>query len=720
MEAITDKDILEGRKEIWRPIPGYEGMYDVSTVGRVRSYLNPTGFGKDERLTTPTLLKPQTHRLGYLYVTLRKDGKGHKGYIHILMGKTFIPNPENKPEVNHIDGIKTSNILSNLEWNTRVENMDHARRTGLLDVEDSLAKALEVWRRPVYCYELDDIFDSVASAASYFGVTLGCVTMCCQGKNYNVKGYHICYDEDRDWLWRNIDNLKAIEGGKKRVKAINVETGEERIYPTRQAASKDLNIPDSYISNIIAGRAYKTRNWTFEDSPVILERRDKMEFLNAFPGYEFKEVAGCVGKQNMYRGTNLGFGGYVYFEEGMYGNVALLDIQSMHPASIISLNKFGKYTQKYKELRDLRVAIKHHDLEKARGMMGGSLAKYLTNEEEADSLAQAAKLILNSTYGFCSATFDNPFLDSRDKNNIVALKGALLMRTLQDEVQKRGFTVAHIKTDSIKIPDATPEIVQFCIDFVKPYGYVLEFEGLIEKMCLVNGSTYIAKFATPEKCQEMFGCVPSDNKKHGGKWDATAKQFQVPYVFKTLFSKEPIVFEDLCETFETKTALYLDKNENLPDVTEYEKQLSKLESKYKAGTISDILFEKQSVELNEEIEKGHDYHFVGKVGQFCPIKSGCGGAVLYRKQGNKMYAATGTTGYRWLESAMVKELGKEDDIDRYYYDELVDDAIEAISQYGDFEWFVSDDPYIPVEKSKIDDMDFMNIPIDADEEVPWD
>lgn len=531
----------------------------------------------------------------------------------------------------------------------------------------------------------------------------------------------MCYIEDRDWLMRNIGVIKAIEGGKKRVKAINVVTGEERLYPTRKAASEDLNIPDSYISNIIAGRSpHQTRNWTFEDAPIILEGRHEMKFLNAFPGYEFKEVEGCVGKQNMYRGTNLGFGGYVYYEEGMYGNVALLDIQSMHPASIISLNKFGKYTQKYKELRDLRVAIKHHDLEKARGMMGGSLAKYLTNEEEADSLAQAAKLILNSTYGFCSATFDNPFLDSRDKNNIVALKGALLMRTLQDEVQQRGFTVAHIKTDSIKIPDATPEIVQFCIDFVKPYGYVLEFEGLIEKMCLVNGSTYIAKFATQEKCQEMFGCIPSDNKKHGGEWSATAKQFQVPYVFKTLFSKESIVFEDLCETFETKTALYLDKNENLPDVTEYEKQLSKLESKYKEGLISDRLFEEQCVELDKKIEKGHDYHFVGRVGQFCPIKPGRGGAYLYRKQGNKYYAATGTTGYRWLESAMVKELGKEADIDRSYYDKLVNEAVEAISQYGDFEQFVSDDPYIPEQKIKEDLSDFMNIPVDADEEVPFD
>lgn len=443
--------------------------------------------------------------------------------------------------------------------------------------------------------------------------------------------------------------------------------------------------------------------------------------INSFPGYEFKFIPGEKEKQNIYMGTNLGKGGYVYYEEGIYGNVALIDLQSLHPASIIALNKFGEYTKRYIEIRDARVAIKHHELDKAKTMLDGKLAKYLTNDEEADQLQQALKLILNSTYGFCSANFENPFLDSRDKNNIVALRGALFMRTLQEEVVKRGFTVAHIKTDSIKIPDATPEIVNFCMDFAKKYGYIFEHEATYEKMCLVNGSTYIAKYASAEKCEQLYGYVPTKQKP--GKWTATAKQFQVPYVFKTLFSKEPIEFKDMCETFEVKTSLYLDKNENLPDVSEYEKKLEKVEDKYKKGLISDITFESECAELNKEIEKGHDYHFIGRVGQFCPIKSGCGGAVLYRKQGDKYAAATGSKGYRWLESDMVKELGKESDIDRSYYNKLVDDAVEAISKYGDFEQFVSDDPYIPEEKPKepSDPYNFMNTPIDADEEVelPW-
>ena len=84
------------------------------------------------------------------------------------------------------------------------------------------------------------------------------------------------------------------------------------------------------------------------------------------------------------------------------------------------------------------------------------------------------------------------------------------------------------------------------------------------------------------------------------------------------------------------------------------------------------------------------------------------------EQEGKYYAATGTTGFRWLESEMVKELGKEDDIDISYYTKLVDDAVDAISKHGDFEWFVSDDPYIPKPK-----LDFMDVPDVDDEEVPF-
>lgn len=443
------------------------------------------------------------------------------------------------------------------------------------------------------------------------------------------------------------------------------------------------------------------------------------KIINSFPGYESVYDEKDRQWHNMYRGTDVGRGGYIYGEEGMYGNVALLDVASMHPTSIVALNAFGEYTENFKALMDLRLAIKHGEYDVARKMFGGRLEKYLQDEASAKQLSQAAKIPINSCYGLTSANFANAFRDPRNVNNIVACRGALFMRTLEDEVKARGYIVASIRTDSIKIPDATPEIIQFCMDFGKKYGYTFEHECTYERLCLVNKSAYIAKYATAEQCDKLYGYVPGDNKKHGGEWTATAAQFQVPYIFKTLFTKEPIVFNDYCETKEVKkAALYLDKNEHLPDVTKYEKELEKAEDKYKKGLLSDTMFEATCAELNKKIEEGHDYHFVGKVGQFTPIKPGCGGAVLYSKRDNKYDAVNGSKGYRWLESSMVKELGKEDDIDKSYYIKLVDDAVQSISQYGDFEQFVSDDPYTTDKTPK----DFMNPPeepITEEEEIPF-
>jgi hypothetical protein len=198
----------------------------------------------------------------------------------------------------------------------------------------------------------------------------------------------------------------------------------------------------------------------------------------------------------------------------------------------------------------------------------------------------------------------------------------------------------------------------------------------------------------------LYNYIPGDNKKKGGTWTATGAQFAVPYVFKKLFSKEDIVFEDLCETKSVKSALYLDMNENLPDVSEWDKLRSIRETNMDQWTRKDRAFYDQYVDISDEelmerIAEGHDYHFIGRVGNFCPIKPGCGGGLLYREQEGKYYAATGTTGYRWLESEVVAGAGKENDIDYSYHDKLVDDAVETIAEYGDFEWFVSDDPYIP-------------------------
>lgn len=461
----------------------------------------------------------------------------------------------------------------------------------------------------------------------------------------------------------------------------------------------------------------ETEAFLKEACPKMMEHThgDAHSILPYFPGYEYKN-----GK-SIYKGIEVGEGGLVIAEPGMYGNVALLDISSMHPHSAIAECLFGvKYTRAFREIVEGRVSIKHEAWDEVDLMMDGKLRPYIervkAGEFSSDDLANALKTAINSVYGLTKANFDCAFRDVRNKDNIVAKRGALFMVDLAEEVRKRGFIVAHIKTDSIKIPDATPEIIQFVMDFGERYGYSFEHEATYDRMCLVNDAVYIAKYKDAEECQKMYGYVPKKNAKKGGTWDATGKQFQVPYVFKTLFSKEPIEFDDMCETFSVKSALYLDMNEKLPDVSMLEKKLDKLETDYKKGKISDTLFEPEAKELIEGIAEGHDYHFVGKVGQFCPILPGKGGGLLRREQNGNYYAATGTTGYRWLESESIRGLpDAESYIDKSYYNKLVDDAVDAISKYCDFEWFVSDDPYIPTPRD-----DFMNIPEDAPEEVPWD
>lgn len=393
------------------------------------------------------------------------------------------------------------------------------------------------------------------------------------------------------------------------------------------------------------------------DGPTEAPRSES--YLPYFPGYKYE-----AGKST-YRGEEVGEGGYVYAEPGMHVNVALLDIASMHPHSAIAECLFGpRYTRAFRDIVEGRVSIKHEAWDIVNEMLDGKLKPYvqkvIDGELTSGQLADALKTAINSVYGLTSAGFENAFRDPRNKDNIVAKRGALFMVDLKYEVQKRGFTVAHIKTDSIKIPNATPEIIEFVMTFGRSYGYTFEHEATYDRMCLVNDAVYIAKYKDVEWCEKTYGYLPSKQKKKAGKWDATGKQFAVPYVFKSLFTKEDIEFDDMCETMSVATSLYLDTNENLP-------------------------------------EGEHDYHFIGKVGAFCPILPGHGGGELLRegkdKEGNVKYsAATGSKGYRWLESEMVKTLGKEKDIDRSYYDKLVNDAVETMGKYGDFEWFVSDDP----------------------------
>lgn len=407
----------------------------------------------------------------------------------------------------------------------------------------------------------------------------------------------------------------------------------------------------NHTAKIIFGDKMRTAHKEFVYTDLSIE----------FPGYEYK-----LGK-SYYKGDAPGEGGYVYAEPGMYKNVAVMDVASMHPNSLIQLNAFGPYTKKFEELIKARIAIKRKEYDEAAEMLDGKLVPFLTAPHEgwdiegAKDLAYALKIVINIVYGLTSAKFDNPFRDIRNVDNIVAKRGALFMIDLKHELQKMGVKVIHIKTDSVKIPDMVPDspeshkILKFIEDFGAKYGYEFEHEATYDRFCLVNDAVYVAGVET----------VPWEEPFPKWKWETVGAQFAHPYVFKTLFSGEGLEFDDYCEARSVvKGAMYLDKlNQEIPKVKTGEE----------IPDPSDILAKMRHI---------------GKTGSFVPVLTN--GGALYRFNENKFYAVSGTKGHLWMESDGAAEMGEQDklEIDFAYFEKLKEDAITTINKFGSFEEFV--------------------------------
>lgn len=183
--------------EIWRDIAGYDGLYQVSNLGRVRRL---------HKHTPPRISKALPNRGGYLCVALCRGNKSKTCTIHRLVAMAFVSNPDNKPEVNHINGIKTDNRAENLEWCTRSENTRHALTTGLMTQGEERYNAKLTAAQVVYIRENPDGLTG-AKLADMFGVTATAVSYVQSGKTYRNAGGRV--REAKPHISRVPDDIRA-------------------------------------------------------------------------------------------------------------------------------------------------------------------------------------------------------------------------------------------------------------------------------------------------------------------------------------------------------------------------------------------------------------------------------------------------------------------------------------------------------------------------------
>lgn len=173
-------------QEVWKPVKGYEGVYEVSSLGNVAS-LNYRCTGRRQ------LLRQGIATVGYPVVLLSFGEKAKMAYVHRLVADTFIPNPDEKPQVNHLDGNKRNNAVSNLEWCSGQENMKHAARTGLVDMgkawKVSVRKSSKAVLQVDSSGKVIASFPSLSAAGRAVSAGHSTILSCAKGERETAGGY---------------------------------------------------------------------------------------------------------------------------------------------------------------------------------------------------------------------------------------------------------------------------------------------------------------------------------------------------------------------------------------------------------------------------------------------------------------------------------------------------------------------------------------------------
>jgi len=183
-------------EEIWRDVVGFEGLYQVSNMGSVRSCYHVVMRSNGRKRTVyPVTLKPQKSAHGYFMFNLSKNGKGKTIVAHRIVAIAFIPNPENKPQVNHKDGNKKNNHVSNLEWMTSKENINHSWMMGMSYTTHAGKFGDDSYKKTaVIQSDTSGVFieehQSIIGACNKLGLHPSSIINCCKGRRPNYGGFN--------------------------------------------------------------------------------------------------------------------------------------------------------------------------------------------------------------------------------------------------------------------------------------------------------------------------------------------------------------------------------------------------------------------------------------------------------------------------------------------------------------------------------------------------
>lgn len=311
-------------------------------------------------------------------------------------------------------------------------------------------------------------------------------------------------------------------------------------FEARKMLAELTDMPVSTTTNNLSAAFIFGKDKRPQDKLIYTDLREQ------FPGYSYEYDPKTKKMVNEYRGFDPSNGGFVYTNPGVWENVVELDVSSMHPHSAIALNYFGPYASRFEELVAVVGLLKHptdENLNQVKQMLGGALVPYIKPDTNYKGLRYSLKIVINATYGMSSAKFDNKFRSPKNVDNIIAKRGALYMIDLKYHIESLGYTVVHIKTDSIKVANANEDIIKDIQDFANSYGYDMEIAGLYDRMALIDKAQLIAHYKDGDE----------------NDWHAIGAEFAQPYVYKTLFDRsKPLQEEDYLVTKTTKAGpMYL-------------------------------------------------------------------------------------------------------------------------------------------------------------------